>query len=108
VGSTASGFLEDRNISHRTYASLAELLEAFEVQEIEAVVFDGPILAYYVHNDGMGNARLLDRVFRSENYGVALPQGSPDREALNRALLGLKESGTYQDLVGKWFGQLDR
>ena len=106
-GSTASGFLDARGISHRTYPSFAALLEAFESADIEAVVFDGPILAYYVAHDGFGQARLLDRVFRSENYGIALPQGSAEREALNRALLDLKESGVYQDLMRKWFGTLD-
>jgi polar amino acid transport system substrate-binding protein len=108
VGSTASSFLEGRGIAHRAYPSLAALLEGFESQEIEAVVFDGPILAHYVSHDGLGQARMLDRVYRSENYGIALPQGSAEREALNRALPDLKESGVYQDLVMKWFGTVDR
>ena len=105
VGSTSSALLDSREISHRTYDSFAELIRAFEEERIEAVVFDGPLLAFYVNNDGLGEARLIDRVFRPENYGIALPQGSPLQEPINRALLSLTETGAYRDLVKKWFGQ---
>lgn len=71
------------------------------------MVFDGPILAHYVSNEGLGEARLIERVFRPEDYGIALAQGSPLREPINRALLRLNETGAYQELVEGWFGTRD-
>ena len=104
TGSTASRLLTDRAVSHLTVDTFADLIEGFEAGEVEAVVFDGPILAYYIKTRGQGRARLISREFRRESYGIALPQGSPLREPINRAILRLIETGDYQDLVARWFG----
>ena len=77
AGSTSSTFLRAREVGHKTFDSLTELLDAFKGGRLDAVVFDGPILAYYVATEGQANARLIERVFRPENYGIALPARSP-------------------------------
>lgn len=103
--STSAAFLSQRDIVHLTYPSYTELIAAFEAGELTAIVFDGPILAYYIATKGVGEAKLIERVFRPENYGIALQEGSPLREPINRVLLRLSETGTYSDLVEKWFGR---
>jgi len=103
AGSTASAFLRGRDISHETFVDYTTLLYAFEDGELDAVFFDSPLLAYYVATDGRGTARLVERVFRPEDYGIALPQGSDLREPLNVALLNLQERGVYEDLYWRWF-----
>ncbi len=103
-GSTASMFLDERDISHATFPTFDALMDEFEDQQLDAVVFDGPILAYYLATEATGEAYLLDRVFRSEDYGIALSQGSELREPINRALLRLSETGAYQSLRRDWFG----
>lgn len=103
-GSTSATFLDQRSISYILYTDLDDMLTAFESKTLQAVVFDGPILAYYVANKGRGKTRLMDKVFKPENYGIALPTGSPLREEINQSLLRLRENGTYGDLVTKWFG----
>lgn len=102
--STTAAFLDNRGLSHATFAGLDDLLTAFETDEIEAVVFDGPILAYYVENQAQGEARLLDRVYRSEKYGMVFSNESLYREAVDQAFLRLREDGTYDSLMTKWFG----
>lgn len=103
-GSTAANFLENRDMRYLAYDSLDELLHGFETGELEAVVFDAPILAYYVNTAGKGHARLIGSVFLRENYGIALPSGSPLAEPINQSLLSLREDGTYDRLYRKWFG----
>jgi polar amino acid transport system substrate-binding protein len=105
-GSTASAYLDGRGLSHARYETLTGLLRDFEAGELEAVVFDGPILAWYVRNEGAGHGRLLPRVFKPENYGIALPSRSPLTEQVNRALLSLRESGAYDTLRRKYFGTM--
>ena len=105
TGSTASAFLQSRGLGHLTYDSFAALTDAFSNGELDAVVFDGPLLAYYLTTQPGLEANLIDRVFRPENYGIALPQGSPLREDINRVLLQLNENGAYSELRQKWFGQ---
>ncbi len=107
-GSTSAAFLDQRGISYVLYTDLDAMLKAFEVNTLQAVVFDGPILAYYVANKGRGRTRLMSKVFKPENYGIALPTGSPLREEINQSLLRLRENGTYDELAVKWFGNAYR
>ena len=102
--STTSAYLDLRGIQHQRFATLDALLNAFEEGEIDAIVFDGPILAYYLQTSGPNDARLIDRVFRREGYGIALPGGSALQEPLNRALLRSRETGTYDAIMAEWFG----
>ncbi len=102
-GSTASTYLDNRDLSHRSYDDLASLLAAFESGALDAVVFDAPILAYYV-NTSEGEAALAGSVFLRENYGIVLPSGSDLAEPLNLSLLRLRENGAYEKIYRKWFG----
>ena len=104
AGSTASAFLDGRDIRHQGFASFDDVLTAFENGQIDAVVFDAPLLAYYANTEGEGKAQLVGPVFQSENYGFALTSGSDLREPINRVLLRLREDGTYDQIVNKWFG----
>ena len=102
--STASIFLNTRDVAYVGVPDLETMYSGFERGEFDAVIFDKPILAYYANNRGVENARLVGRVFQPENYGIALPTGSPLREQLDQSLLKLRESGTYDRLRVKWFG----
>ncbi|WP_066707309.1 transporter substrate-binding domain-containing protein [Celeribacter ethanolicus] len=102
--STASDFLTRRDLRFTGYANPTEMLEAFEAREVEAIVFDAPILAYYVTHAGKGKARLVGPIFLPENYGIALPTNSPYADQINHSLLKLREDGTYDTIYRKWFG----
>lgn len=107
VGSTASSYMAGRDLVHRTYNGLDELLEAFEAGHLDAVVFDAPILSYYVNTEGAGEAELVGPIFLRDYYGLAVPSGSALREDIDRTLLRLLEDGTYRALLIKWFGVVD-
>ena len=106
-GSTASAYLDGRDIRHSGYDDLETLLDAFENDTLDAVVFDAPVLAYYANTKGRSKARLAGSVFLRENYGIILPQNSPLAEPINQSLLRLREDGTYDTLYRKWFGMSD-
>ncbi len=104
TGSTASAYLDTRDVRHRGYDSLEMLLAAFENGKLDAVVFDAPILAYYANNEGRDTAEVVGPVFLRENYGIILPPESPLAEPINQSLLRLREDGTYNEIYRKWFG----
>lgn len=104
AGSTASVFLDGRDIQYSGYDQLEDLLDAFEEGEIEAVVFDAPILSYYVNTSGSEFGELAGPVFLRESYGFALSTDSALREPINRILLRFREDGTYEALRREWFG----
>lgn len=104
AGSTSDSFLDQHGIQFQGFGDPEAMLRAFERDEINAVVFDGPILAYYLQTDGAGLARLIDKVYRPENYGILMPSGSALKEEIDLALLQFREDGTYDTILTRWFG----
>ncbi len=103
-GSTAAAYLERRELRYQDYPDLTQLTQAFEAGDLDAVVFDAPILAHYVNAEGAGIGQLVGPVFLRENYGIALATGSDLAEPMNQSLLRLREDGTLDALKQKWFG----
>ncbi len=103
-GSTAASFLTRREIEFVGYDGLDGLLTAFTEKELDAVVFDAPILSYFATHEGRRIASVTGGVFLRENYGIAFPTGSPLVEDVNQALLALREDGTYDEIYRTWFG----
>lgn len=72
--------------------------------ELDAVVFDSPVLRFFVAHEGAGFAQTVGTIFEPEDYGVAFPNGSQLRKQFNRGLLSIREDGTYDLIKQKWFG----
>lgn len=102
--STSSAALERRDIGHQTFDGLGSMFSAFEAGDIDAIVFDAPVLAHYVTDHPARGPKLIGPVFNRDNYGIALPTNSPFAEDINLSLLNLRENGTYDELIQKWFG----
>ncbi len=71
----------------------------------DAVVYDAPVLNYYVHHEGAGIAALAGPIFKDEDYGIVFPIGSRLKEQADEALLSMEEDGAYALLKQKWFGK---
>jgi len=67
------------------------------------VVFDAPVLQYFVAHEGKGRFRTVGDIFKKEYYGIVFMPNSPYRKPIERALLALKEDGSYQEIYDKWF-----
>ena len=102
--STSADFLDQVRIDYRGFDSLGAMFAALEAGELDAVVHDAPILAYYAAHEGKGRFELAGRLFRSEKYGVAMIAGHWAKEEMNQTLLQIREDGTYDALVASWFG----
>lgn len=104
--SPAAEFLDSQtNLLFRDYSTLEELYVAMETgKDIDAVVYDAPVLQYFVSHQGQGKYQVVGDVFQSLNYGIALQPDSPYREAINAALLKLYETGQYDEIYQDWFG----
>lgn len=104
-GSTSAAFLKENQVRFRKFNDINSLFINLENENLDAIVQDAPILAYYAQTDGKGIVRTVGKVFHSEKYGIALKQGSALIEPVNLSLLRLRENGTYQSLIDKWFGE---
>lgn len=108
AGSTSAAYLEANSIRFKTFSDINSLFLALEKEKLDAVVHDAPILAYYAQTRGKGVVITVGKIFHKEKYGIALKQGSPLAEPVNLSLLRLRENGTYQALIDKWFGDTYR
>ena len=103
-GSTASEYLRQHNIEAMEYAKVEDALRPLQEGQLDAVVYDAPVLLYFASHEGKGRFQTVGSIFRKESYGIAFPDKSPVRKRVNEALLKLKENGTYDLLYAKWFG----
>ncbi|WP_419925519.1 glycine betaine/L-proline ABC transporter substrate-binding protein ProX [Candidatus Poriferisocius sp.] len=74
--------------------------------EVDAVVFDAPVLQFHAAREGAGEVTTVGSDFQRVQYGLMLsPDDEELRERINLALLALVENGTYQRLHDTWFGR---
>ena len=102
--STSADLLDVRELAYDGYTTATDMFTALEAGDIDAIVFDAPILKYYARNEAIIETRMLQRIYRRENYGIAFPQDSELAERVDRTLLRLREEGVYDKLVLEWFG----
>ena len=73
--------------------------------EVEAVVFDAPVLQFHAAREGAGEVMTVDTDFQRVQYGLMLSEDDPElQESIDLALLDLIESGIYERLHDAWFG----
>jgi polar amino acid transport system substrate-binding protein len=104
ANTTSSNYLGSLGIPATDAPQIDECFEGLRTQQFEAVVFDAPILRYYVATDGAGVARLSGPIFKPEDYGIVFDNGSDLRKQFNETLLAIREDGTYDLIDQKWFG----
>jgi ABC-type amino acid transport substrate-binding protein len=102
---TSASYLENNRISFRAYKTPVEALKEIVDGKLDAFVYDAPILRYLVHKEFPGRLDVLPQTFVRQDYGIALPEGSPLREPMNRVLLQKIQDEAWQDILQQYFGQ---
>ncbi len=106
VQETASvNFLQDEAaIIAREYENLDLALAALIDEEIDAVVFDAPVVAYAVSQRYQNELLLVEPAEGRDPYGIALPAGSDLLEDVNAVVIEIGRDGTLDALMVEWFG----
>jgi polar amino acid transport system substrate-binding protein len=104
AGSTAETWLRHNKAKVSTYPDVASAIAVLNSGDLKAVVYDAPVLRYYLSKKVGTRLRLVGPTFEKQFYGIALQQDSPLRLPINRALLALNERGFMEELQKKWFG----
>ena len=103
TGSSAEVLLRKVSLVPTVFPEIESALAALSRGELKAVVYDSPILQYYLATHGNSGLHLAGKPFDVQHYGFALPLGSPHRKRLNEALLKLQIEGFRDELNKKWF-----
>jgi ABC-type amino acid transport substrate-binding protein len=103
-GSTSAGFLDDKLVRYRTEPDVEAALQRLAAGEADAVVYDLPILRYWVRERHAEDLRVLPNRFLRQDYGIALPPGSPLRERFNLEILRTIQTPQWQHVVEGYLG----
>jgi ABC-type amino acid transport substrate-binding protein len=103
-GTTSAVYLRRRSIRFRSFASAREALEALERGELDAVVYDAPILRHICRMLAARNTRVLATGFERQDYAFGLPAGSALREMVNRELLRTIADPWWEHVTRRYLG----
>lgn len=101
-GSTAARYLTE----HKIAFDGDDAFKRIEGGSADAMVFDAPVLQHHIELADNGRLLLVGNVFQREDYGIALPTGSPRRKAINTTLLEMQDDGSYERIREHYFGKI--
>lgn len=102
--STADDYLTKLGVDFDAKSAIDDCYTGLKTRNFDAVVFDAPVLTYYVANGGAGTTQVVGRVFEKEDYGTVFRRGSELRRQFDETMLGMREDGTFDLIKTKWFG----
>ncbi|MYD41910.1 MAG: glycine betaine/L-proline ABC transporter substrate-binding protein ProX [Acidimicrobiia bacterium] len=105
--SAAVAYLSTIGVGPVLVQDIAEAYSLLRAGDVDAVVFDAPVLHFHASRTGGGEVITVGPDFEQVQYGFVLSQQDAEfRERVNLALLDLIESGVYRRLHDRWFGPL--
>jgi len=105
INTTSESHLEQIRISYLPYKTPQEGLIALKKGDIDALVYDEPMLRYYIHRDYPGSLHVLPKLMLRQDYGIALTSNSPVREQINVVLLQKIREKAWQDEIIRYLGE---
>ena len=103
-GSSTEEALARIRVSFTPYTNARDGLQALRSRQIDAFVYDRPLMAWIANQDFRSSVQLIDATFDPQNYAFALPAGSPLRKPLNVAILQAVQSRWWDDTLFRYIG----
>ena len=107
IGNSASDdWLSDAGIPFDSYPNVESGLAALDAGQIDAFVYDEPLLRYRLRTGKFKDLRMLPGTFGRQDYGIAVASGSKLREPIDISLLRQVESQQWRAEVRQVLGKL--
>lgn len=103
AGSSTEGFLTGQRIQFRAYRMATDGLHAVQSGQIDAFVYDRPLLAWALRQ-GFPDLELAAVTLGSENYAIVLPIDNTIREELDVTLLNALRSDWWKETRFRYLG----
>lgn len=98
----STDILRDMGVRALPYPDVPTGLAALATAEIDAFVHDTPILIW--EEGAVSGVAIAPVSFAPQDYAMILPQNSPMREAVNRALLDIMSSDEWTMILRRYLG----
>mgnify|MGYP001056068766 CR=1 FL=1 len=103
-GTATVDYLTEERLGFRLYPTAAAGLRAAEAGDIDAFVYDRPLLAWSLRED-FPRLDLAAVTLDRQGYAIALPLGSPLREPLDVALLDTLHTEWWKETLFRHLGR---
>lgn len=108
VGALAGTSTEDTlfhmRITYRKIPTLQDGLNDLRAHEIDALVYDKPLLAWAIQQGFSSSITLVDATFAPQEYAFAIPNSSPLRKSLDVAIVGAIHSDWWEQTAFRYLG----
>jgi polar amino acid transport system substrate-binding protein len=104
-GSASEEYLRKNRIRLKTFPSAAAAIYAVSLGKVDAFLYSEATLRYIVNHENQGAVEILPEILESRHFAFALPQDSPLREPLNRAVLKVTAQPLWRDIQYRYLGQ---
>lgn len=100
---TSQIFLDGHDIKYYQYQDIPAGLDGLESKELDALVYDRPVLEYYITENDLDDVRVLEENYGDQqHYGIAMQEGNALKESINIELLKLVLSDDWIDILKKY------
>ena len=106
-GTAGEQWLGAQGLQARTYPFVIQASKALQRGDVEALIYERPILGHMIKQYGWRELEILPHVLAVRDYAIALPAESPLKEPINRALLKIVHGPQWKDAVQHYVGSSD-
>lgn len=103
-GSASDEWLANDGVAFEAYPDVRSGLAAVRDGELDAFVYDKPLLAFRMKTEFSDDLMLLPGTYGRQDYGFALPFGSELREPIDVSLLQLIENDAWHRRIRSMLG----
>jgi len=101
-GTTASAFAHRYGARVHTTQTIDAAFDLLAAEEVDAVVYDRPVLQYYMRTHPDVELSLSAQEYEPQGYGFAIPIDSVLRRQIDIALVGMEEEGRLHAIGERW------
>lgn len=102
--STSAKYLASHHITARDYPDIKAAIAAVAQGRADAIVYDAPILRYYVNKSFANQLKVLPGTFQRQDYAFAMPLGSNLRKPINEQLVRIIQDPAWQRVLETYLG----
>ena len=103
-GTLGEQWLNAQGFKARSYPFVIQAMKALRRGDVQALVYEKPILGHIITEYGWRELRVLPHTLAVRDYAIALPTDSPIRKEVNRALLRVVQGPDWKDPVRRYVG----
>jgi polar amino acid transport system substrate-binding protein len=104
AGTSTEDTLSRQRITYRKFADVKDGLNVLHAHQIDAFVYDKPLLAWAIQQSFSSSIELVDATFDPQEYAFAIPRNSPLRKVLDVPILDAIHSAWWTQTIFRYLG----